>query len=104
MCFILKANLNLELAHFQGLLATLLDSVVLISGGLGLQCWEEGLGSQPETGLGPGGKSTRSWPLDQCSVTRPLALRLCGKEFPQRWEVVKQVKYSLGGKEHSTCG
>ena len=31
-----KANLNLELAHFQGLLATLLDTVVLISSGLGL--------------------------------------------------------------------
>ena len=50
MRFILKANLNVELAHFQGLLATLLDSVVLISGGLGLQ-WLGG-GLQPSQRLG----------------------------------------------------
>ena len=43
MRFLLKANLNLELAHFQGLLATLLDSVVLISGGLRLQWLGGGL-------------------------------------------------------------
>ena len=26
------------------------------------------------------------------------------EEFPQRQKVVKQVKYSLRGKEYSTCG
>ena len=51
MRFILKANLNLELAHFQGLLATLLDSVVLISSGLGLQ-WLGGGASVPSQRLG----------------------------------------------------
>ena len=32
------------------------------------------------------------------SVTRALSLRFCRKGFPQRWKVVKQVKYLLGGK------
>ena len=31
-------------------------------------------------------------------MTRALALQLCRKEFPQRWKLVKQVKYLLGGK------
>ena len=31
-------------------------------------------------------------------MTRALALPLCRKKFPQRWEVVKQVKYLLGQK------
>ena len=31
-------------------------------------------------------------------MTRPLALRLCGKEFPQRRKEVKLVKYLLEGK------
>ena len=51
-----------------------------------------------------GGESSRSSPLDQWSVTRALTLWLCRKEFPQRQKVVKQVKYSFGGKEYSTCG
>ena len=51
----------------------------VILGGLSLQRLESGLGWEPG-----------SWPLDQLSVTRALALRLC-KEFTQRWEVVKQV-------------
>ena len=50
-----------------------------------------------------GCESTRSQPLDQWSVTRALALELCRKEFPQRWKIVKQVKYLLGGKKYSTC-
>ena len=41
--------------------------------------------------------------LDQRSVTRALALGLYRKEFPKRWKVVKQVKYSEG-KEYSMCG
>ena len=43
------------------------------------------MGSRPETGLAHSGKSTRSQPSDQWSVTRALALWLCRKEFPQRW-------------------
>ena len=31
-------------------------------------------------------------------MTRALALWLCRKEFPQRWKVVKQVKYLLRGE------
>ena len=58
----------------------------MISGGLGLQ--QLGGGG----GLGHIGKSTRSQPLDQWSVTRVLALQLCREEFPQRWKVVKLVQ------------
>ena len=43
---------------------------------------EPALGSWPETGLAQNGKSTRSQPSDQWSVTRALALWLCRKEFP----------------------
>ena len=46
----------------------------------------------------------RSWrqnhqskPLDQWSVTRPSPLGFAEEVFPQRWKVVKQVKYLLGG-------
>ena len=60
---------------------------------------ERALGSQPETGLGGGGESVRSEPLDQWSVTRALALRLCRKEFLQRQEVVKQVMCLLREKK-----
>ena len=66
---------------------------------------ERGLDSQPEIGLDCSGESTRSQPLDQCSVTRALALWLCRKEFPQRRKVVKQGKYlSRGEKKCSMCG
>ena len=53
-----------------------------------------------EAGLGfpAGGKSTKSWPLHQRSVTRALALRLCRKEFPQRQKAVKPMKYLLRRK------
>ena len=51
------------------------------SGGLSWQGLGAGLGSQPETGLGHRGENTGSQPPDQWSVTRPLALRLCRKEF-----------------------
>ena len=56
------------------------------------------MSSRPETGLAHSGKSTRSQPSDQWSVTRALALWLCRKEFPQRWKVVKQVMCLLRGK------
>ena len=72
------------------------QTVGLKLGGLGLQQLRVGLGSQPEIGLGCGGESPRSQPVDQWSMTRALALPLCRKKFPQRWEVVKQVKYLLG--------
>ena len=54
----------------------------------------------PSQWLRPGcvSESTKSQSLDQWSVTRALALRLCRKEFPQRWKVVEQVKCLLRGK------
>ena len=58
----------------------------MISDDLGLQ--QLGGGG----GLGHIGKSTRSQPLDQWSVTKVLALQLCREEFPQRWKVVKLVQ------------
>ena len=60
----------------------------------------------PNQKLKPGrnGKSTRSQPLDQWSVTRALTLQLCRKEFPQRQKTVKQVKYLLRGKDYNMCG
>ena len=60
----------------------------------------------PNQKLKPGrnGKSTRSQPLDQWSVTRALTLWLYRKEFPQRQKTVKQVKYLLRGKEYNMCG
>ena len=57
-----------------------------------------GWDSQPVTEAGLRRWSTKSQSLDQWSVTRALALRLCRKEFPQRWKVVKQVKCLLRGK------
>ena len=58
-----------------------------------------------EAGLGfpAGGKSTKSWPLHQRSVTRALALRLCRKEFPQRQKAVKPMKYLLRRKKSTEC-
>ena len=57
-----------------------------------------GLGSQPEMEAG-----SRQW-KHQILALRPvvsdkgLALWLC-RESPQRWKVVKQVKYSLSEKK-----
>ena len=51
-----------------------------------------------EIGLGHDSGSTRSWSLDQGSVTRALALQLCRKKFPQRWNIMKQIKYLSRGK------
>ena len=72
--------------------------MVLISGGLDLQC----LGAGPEF-------PTRDWAgwqrrKQQILAPRPVVSdkgpgpRLCRKEFPQRQKVVKQVKSLLGGK------
>ena len=52
-----------------------------------------GLSSQPETGQVVMVRAPDAHLLDHWSVTRALALGLCRKEFPQRWKVVKQVKY-----------
>ena len=51
---------------------------------------QQGLGSQPEIELAHSGESTDSG----------SGLQLFRKEFPQRQKVVKQVKYSLRGKEY----
>ena len=59
---------------------------------------EQDLASQPEIDAG-----SQQW-KHQILATRPmvsdkaLALQLCRKEFPQRWKVLKQVKYLLWGK------
>ena len=58
---------------------------------------------QPDMGWIAAVKAPDPSHLDQWSVTRALAIWLCRKEFPQRWKVVKQVKYLLGG-EYSACG
>ena len=57
--------------HFSSFLFPV--PMLQVLGGLGLRNLELGLDSQPESGLGHGGESTRSWPLDQWSVTRVLA-------------------------------
>ena len=58
--------------------------------------WSRAWVPSQRLGLAHSGESTRSYPLDHWSVTRTLALWLSRKEFPQRWKVVKQVKYLLG--------
>ena len=70
-----------------------------VCNGLGLD-----LDFQPDVGWIAAVKAPDPSHLDQWSVTRALALWLWRKEFPQRWKVVKQVKYLLGGEEYSTCG
>ena len=77
-----------------------MEAVVLISGGL-----KQAFGSRPDTEV-----KLQQWE-HQILATRPLvsdnalALQLCREESPQRREVVKQAKYTLGGKEESSmCG
>ena len=104
MCFILKANLNLELAHFQGLLATLSDSVVLISGGLSLQWLETGLEF-------PARDWTGSWRWkDQILAIRPVvkdkgsgpsALK---KIISTKMESSEASKMFIKRKKYSRCG
>ena len=77
-----------------------MEAMVLTSGGL-----KQAFGSWPDIEV-----KLQQWE-HQILATRPLvsdnalALQLCREEFPQRREVVKQVKYVLGGKEeYSMCG
>ena len=59
---------------------------------------KQGFGSRPETEVGLQRWEYRNLATRPAVSDKPLALRLCRKEFPQRWKVVKQVKYLLGGK------
>ena len=77
-----------------------MEAMALISGGL-----KQAFGSRPDMEV-----KLQQWE-HQILATRPLvsdnalALQLCREEFPQRREVMKQAKYTLGGKEESSmCG